>query len=170
MIIALNSQCKHTHVRYDEICWEILYFTWDRFKSESAIEYIEISTWGDKQFVCSLWNRLRWKSVFAAHTQRYLGQWSIICRLFQGMLLRWLSRDANFGPKIRAATTNRGYFGPNLATSKPWIQRFVITWSRYNPGQVKLVICRWCKLSVLWKSKFPPSFRHNESISDSEYT
>ena len=48
-----------------------------------------------------------------------LGNDRSFAKLFQGMLLRWLSRDANFEPKIRAATTNRGYFGPNLATSKP---------------------------------------------------
>ena len=87
-------------------------------KCESAMKYIEKSRFGDKQFVRSLWNWLRWKAFFAAPTQRYLGQWWIICQLFQGMLLRWLSRDANFDPKIRSASTNWGYFGPNLARIK----------------------------------------------------
>ena len=87
-------------------------------KCKSAMKYIEKSRSGDKQFVRSLWNWLRWKAFFAAPTQRYLGQWWIICQLFQGMLLRWLSRDANFDPKIRSASTNWGYFGPNLARIK----------------------------------------------------
>ena len=147
-----SRKVRKAQEKREKLFSEILNFTsnWS-----SAIGYIaEISRWGDKQFVCSLWNRLRWGTVFPPPPTI---SWPMIHHLLTisgyapaTLVIPW----REFWAENTSGDDKPGIFRPKFArASKPRIHRFLITRSRYNPELVRRAICRWRKCNPCYEKK-----------------
>ena len=115
-----------------------------------AMKYIEKSRSGDKQFVRSLWNWLRWKAFFAAPYPTI--SWAMMDHLptISGYAATLVIPWREFWSENTIGVDKLGIFWPKFGPH----QRLEMTiFSSPSPDitrrLVRLAIWRWCKWKVL---------------------